>query len=57
MSDHRKIEKNSTEREALDAVAARPPGSGGAVRAALQRYLATERYREKPDNEKSPKPR
>lgn len=55
MSDQREIEETRTEREALDAVATRAPGSGEAVRAALQRYLASEQYREQPHREKTPK--
>lgn len=48
MSDQRRIEHAHAEREAMHAVLDRSPGSGAAVRAALERYVASERYREEP---------
>lgn len=47
MSDQRRIENAHAQREALQAVPNRSPGSGDAVRAALKRHVASEQYREK----------
>jgi hypothetical protein len=45
MPDNEDVEKARIAREARESVTGRPPRSGGAVLAALKRYLTSEQYR------------
>jgi len=53
MSDHERIEKQATSREALAGAGTHPrSSSGAAIDAALMRYLAAEEYHEKVEEDR-----